>query len=692
MANENAPSTYGANDLSYLSGLDAVKKRPGMYIGSTDSAGVQHLVFEILDNSVDEGLAGHASHIDVTFQKDGSVQVDDNGRGIPTDVNQKTGLSGMELALTKLHAGGKFGGSGYKSAGGLHGVGSSVVNALSSRMDATVYRDGKRHDVSFRGGVTGIFDGDGPDAKFTPKSGLRISADKRPAAEKKNRPSGTSIRWWHDKNIFLPGSTVNVDGIRDRARTTAFLVPQLSVTVNDNTLEEPLSETYEFEGGIADMAEYLSTDPKVATPVYIETTGEFEETVPVLQEDGTMASQPVTREVDIKIAFRWGTGYESTVKSYVNVVNTPEGGTHVKGFERGLLKSVQGALKSKRGFVKASDPAIILDDALEGMTAVVSVGFPEPQFEGQTKGKLGTNAIAKLVQTAVSENLTEWFDNRKNTAATKTVLEKIVGAMRVRVAQREQKQLARKKSALETSQSMPEKLVSCNTTDPNIAELQLCEGISALGGLRNSRSSEFQAIYPLRGKPLNTFGMPLSKILENQEISDMVQIIGAGIGKSFDLEQMRYKRIILLADGDADGGHIAVLLCSFFWKFMRPLVEDGRLYVAMPPLFSITTTGKNKERFYALNDEELEKLQKKLKKSNKKYDRIQRHKGLGEYSAEILSEVVMDPATRVLKQVTTEDVESINQVMELALGNKADPRKEWIIENRSLISDEEIDA
>jgi DNA gyrase subunit B len=685
-------NSYTAADMSVLEGLDAVRKRPGMYIGSTDSRGLNHLIWEIVDNSVDEALAGYAKNIDITLHADGSVQVDDDGRGIPTDLNKKVGLTGVEIAYQKLHGGGKFGGTGYKSAGGLHGVGASVVNALSTRLDVTVYRENKKNDISFQRGVAGNWASDNDEGKFTHKIGLNTTPDKRPAAVKKARPTGTSVRWWHDQSIFLKNSVIDLEAVLTRARQTAFLVPSLTITVKDvRNSDVPVDETFHFAGGLVDMVDYIAVGQPLHKTISLQSTGSFVETVPVLDENQHMISTDVEREVEIDVAFAYNSGYDTQLRSFVNIVNTSKGGTHVSGLEAAMSKVIIGNIKATRGLLKPKEDAPNMEDIREGLTMVISVKFPEPQFEGQTKEVLGTNAVRRVVQQAITKKLTDYVEDKKNAAVAKTIYTKVVEASRVRLAARAQKDTARKQTALESSSSMPDKLVACSSKDSSITELQICEGDSALGGLKLSRSSSFQAIYPLKGKPLNVYNANLSKVLENQEWADLIQIIGAGVGKTFDLEQMRYKRIILLADADPDGHHITVLLSSFFWKYMRPMIEDGRLYIAMPPLFSITTTGKTKERFYALNKEELDKLTTRLAAQNKKYTKIQRHKGLGEYSPEILAEVVMKPESRILRQVTAEDVKDIERVLELTMGSSAESRRDWIVENRELIADEELE-
>lgn len=688
-----ATPSYNADDMQVLEGLEAVRKRPGMYIGSTDSKGLNHLVWEIFDNGVDEALAGHAHNMSITLLPDGSVQVEDDGRGIPTDLNKKVGLTGVEIAYQKLHGGGKFGGSGYKSAGGLHGVGASVVNALSTRLDVIVYRDNKEYDISFCRGLAGTWTGKDEHGDFAAKKGLNAKADKRPLASKKARPTGTTVRWWYDKSIFITGSQLDIEAIFTRARQTAFLVTGLKITVSDERNPDDVKvEEFRYEGGIADMVDHLMEGNKLMEIVSIKGEGTYKETIPVLDAKGHMVSTEVDREAAIDVAFGFSDSYDTVLRSFVNVVNTPEGGKHVDGFERAILKVINERVKGVRGLVKANESLPTIDDIREGLHAVISVGIAEPQFLGQTKEKLGTPAVLKIAQTVVTDGLNKWFDNKKTAGESKIVLQKVVDASRNRIAARTLKDVNRKKSALEGSSSMPAKLVSCALNDPSSTELQICEGDSALGGLKNSRDARYQAIYPLKGKPLNSHGLPLGKVLENNEWSDLIQIIGAGVGKTFDIEQMNYKRIIMLADADADGSHIRTLLIAFFWKFMRPLVEQGRLYSALPPLFSVTTTGKTKEKFFALNVEELAKITKKLDSQNKGYGKIQRHKGLGEYDDEVLASEVMDPTTRALRQITVPESIEAERVIELAMGGNASNRRDWIIASRAIIAEDEIDV
>lgn len=677
-------NTYSSDDFTALEGLDAVRKRPGMYIGSTDSAGLVHLHHEIFDNAVDEALAGYCNRIEITLNKDGSVSIADNGRGIPVDQNKKTGLSGVMLAFTKLHAGGKFGGSGYKTAGGLHGVGSAVVNALSERVDVTVERDGKQWALSFKRGKPGLFKGGTPQAEFSPIKDIQ---------EVKNIPanrSGTVVRFWPDRGLFRPDAVIDREVIIQRARKTAFLVPELAIQVKDETSETPYEETFEFSGGIKDMVEYLQSDKPVCDIVYIKNSGVFTETVPVLDESGRMINTDVERVVEVEIAFSYGTGYNASVNSFVNVVTTPNGGTHVKGFERGLLQTLRKGYEGTR-LLKASEDPPILEDALEGITAVVSVQVPEPQFVGQTKEELGTSGVTKIVQEVISDGVNKWITGKAKNQA-RLVLEKVANASRTRIASRTQREAARRKTALEGA-SMPAKLVDCRAIGVEQSELFLVEGDSALGSARQGRNSEFQALLPLRGKILNVQKASMADMLKNAECASIIQCIGAGTGKSFDLSQMRYGRIMLMADADVDGSHIRVLLITLFAKYMKPIIEDGRLYAAMPPLHKLETLGKGKEIFYTYTQGEIDAKVNELKKKGKTYKTpVQRFKGLGEMDADELWETTMNPETRSVRRITMEDAEAAEQMLQLLMGDEVAPRRDWIISNAENVDWEAIDA
>ncbi|MBQ0991387.1 type IIA DNA topoisomerase subunit B [Micromonospora sp. H61] len=677
---------YGADDLTHLEGLDAVRKRPGMYIGSTDSRGVGHLVNEILDNSTDEGVAGHASHVEVILHADGSVQVDDDGRGIPTDVHAKSGISGVELVLTRLHAGGKFGGSGYKTSGGLHGVGASAVNALSRRFDVTVRRAGKIHAMSFRHGVPGIFDGDGPDAPFTAGPGLQVTG-----AMKRGQHTGTSIRWWHDARYFETGAALDVDAVRMKLRNTAFLVPGVTYLLRDLTGEAPAEERFHYPNGLSDMVDFLApaSDRPVSGTLLVNGEGTYRENA--ADANGVMQSN-VQRRAEVEVAFRWGTGYERTVECFTNTIRNAHGGTHRKGFERALVRSLADAIRNTRGLLKAKEEPPTLDDVLEGMTAVVHVRIPEPQFTSQTKDELSTTGITKVLQSLVDAHIKAWLEDRRTKAEARTVLQKIVDAARVRLTQKQQKDAARRKTALEGA-SMPPKLVDCRATGIDRSELFIVEGDSALGTSRMARSSEYQALLPIRGKILNVQKANLQQVLDNAECAAIVQVLGAGSGRTFDLSALRYGRVLIMADADVDGAHIRTLLITLFARYMRPLIEAGRLYAAMPPLHKITTRGRSPQTVYTYTQAEMETTVRKLEKAGKQIvTPIPRFKGLGEMDADELWDTTMNPATRAVRRITLDDVDAAERILELLMGEKVEPRRNWLIDSADRVDRDAIDA
>jgi DNA gyrase subunit B len=676
---------YGADDLTHLEGLDAVRKRPGMYIGSTDSRGVNHLVNEILDNSTDEGVGGHAEHVEVTLHADGSVQVDDDGRGIPTDINAKSGLNGVELVLTRLHAGGKFGGSGYKTSGGLHGVGASAVNALSLRFDVTVKRDGKVHELSFQRGVPGVFSGPGPEASFVPESGLRVARKM-----KRGERTGTSIRYWYDSRYFETGARLDVDVVRAKLRNTAFLVPGVAYVLRDQTGEEPLEEKFHYPHGLTDMVEFLSPagDKPVSGILMVAGEGTYKENA--ADANGVMQSN-VSRVAQVEVAFRWGTGYDRTVESFTNTIRNVHGGTHRKGFERALVRALTEAIRNARGLLKPKEDPPVLDDLLEGMTAVIHVRVPEPQFTSQTKDELSTAGITRVLQGLVEQHLKSWIDDRRTKSEARTVLQKVVDAARVRLTQKQQKDAARRKTALEGA-SMPPKLVDCRSTGIGRSELYIVEGDSALGTARMARSSEYQALLPIRGKILNVQKASLQQVLDNVECSAIVQVLGAGSGRTFDMSTMRYGRVMIMADADVDGSHIRTLLITLFAKYMRPVIEDGRLFAAMPPLHKITTKGRNAETIFTYTQQEMETTLRKLERSGKSIAPVSRFKGLGEMDADELWDTTMNPATRTVRRITLQDVERAEATLELLMGERVEPRKNWLIEAAGRIDQETIDA
>ncbi|WP_431910677.1 DNA gyrase/topoisomerase IV subunit B [Nonomuraea jabiensis] len=681
---------YTARHLSVLEGLEAVRKRPGMYIGSTDSRGLMHCLWEIVDNGVDEALAGHCDRIEVELYADGSIEVRDNGRGIPVDVEPKSGLAGVELVYTKLHAGGKFGGGSYGASGGLHGVGASVVNALSARVDVEVDRDGLIHEISFRRGVPGIFDGPGPTAKFKKKSGLRLG-DKLP-----KNVTGTRVRFWADKQIFLPDAEVSLDEIHVRLRQTAFLVPGLTLAVYDSRQEERTEEEFRFDGGISEFTEFLARDEAVCEVLRLQGMGHFHETVPVLDDQGHMTPTEVQRELTVDVAIRWGKGYESTVRSFVNVISTPKGGTHLTGFERGLVRTINELLRETR-LLKNGDDPVTKDDISEGLTGVVTVRVPEPQFEGQTKEVLGTSAATRIVSHVVSRELRELFTNppRGFKQPLRAVLEKIVAAAKARIAAREHRDNQRRKSALENS-ALPAKLVDCRSDGIDRSELFIVEGDSALGTAKLARDSEFQALLPIRGKILNVQKASVSDMLKNAECAAIIQVVGAGSGRSFDIEAARYGKVILMADADVDGAHIRCLLLTLFHRYMRPMVEAGRVFAAVPPLHRIelTNPGRGKDKYiYCYSDAELQKVLRDLERRGKRWkDPVQRYKGLGEMDADQLAETTMDPRHRILRRVRIEDVEEAEAIFNLLMGSEVAPRREFIVNSAAEVDRDHIDA
>ncbi|WP_449061246.1 DNA gyrase/topoisomerase IV subunit B [Planomonospora algeriensis] len=681
---------YTARHLSVLEGLEAVRKRPGMYIGSTDSRGLMHCLWEIVDNGVDEALAGHCTRIEVELHPDGSIEVRDNGRGIPVDVEPKSGLAGVELVYTKLHAGGKFGGGSYAASGGLHGVGASVVNALSSRLDVEVDREGRVHEISFRRGVPGVFDGDGPTAKFKKKSGLR---DGGPLARD---VTGTRVRFWADRQIFLPEAEVSLDEIHVRLRQTAFLVPGLTLSVRDSRGEEPSEEEFRFDGGISEFTDFLARDEAVCEVLRLQGVGHFHETVPVLDDLGHMTSTEVQRELTVDVALRWGKGYDATVRSFVNVIATPKGGTHVTGFERALVRTVNEQLRETR-LLKSNDAPVTREDIVEGLTAVVTVRVPEPQFEGQTKEVLGTAAASRIVSHVVSRELKEFFANPSRTLKPqlRSVLEKITAAAKARIAAREHRDNQRRKTALENS-ALPAKLVDCRSDDVDRSELFIVEGDSALGTARAARDSEFQALLPIRGKILNVQKASVADMLKNAECAAIIQVIGAGSGRSFDLEAARYGKVILMADADVDGAHIRCLLLTLFHRYMRPLVEAGRVFAAVPPLhrIEITNPGRGKEKYvYCYSDAELHRVLRDLERRGKRWkDPVQRYKGLGEMDADQLAETTMEPRHRTLRRVRIEDVQEAERIFDLLMGSEVAPRREFIVGSAAEVDRDHIDA
>ncbi|MEL0626763.1 DNA topoisomerase IV subunit B [Salinibacterium amurskyense] len=687
-----ASSDYSARHLSVLEGLEAVRKRPGMYIGSTDSRGLMHCLWEIIDNSVDEALDGHGSEISVILHADESVEVRDKARGIPVDVEPKTGLTGVEVVFTKLHAGGKFGSGSYAASGGLHGVGASVVNALSERLDVEVDRNGKTYAMSFHRGEPGTFADSGeptPDAPFTP---FVSGSELRVVGKVPKGRTGTRVRYWADRQIFTKGATFQSDGLIDRLRQTAFLVPNLTLNVSDERGEEPRHETFSFAGGISEFVEHLAVDPPITDIWRLTGSGGFTESVPVLQDNGHMVSTEVSRDCVVDVALRWGTGYDTVVKSFVNIIATPKGGTHLAGFEQSLLKFLRAETEKNSRRLKLGNDKLDKDDVLAGLTVVLTVRLPEPQFEGQTKEILGTPAVraivAKVVAAALSERFTSTKRDDKSQAAL--VLDKVVAEMKSRISARAHKETQRRKNALESS-SLPAKLVDCRSNDVANSELFIVEGDSALGTAKLGRDSEYQALLPIRGKILNVQKASISDMLSNTECASIIQVIGAGSGRSFDLSTARYGKVIIMADADVDGAHIRTLLLTLFFRYMPDMIRDGRVYAAVPPLHRVVVINpgsKPNETIYTYSEKELNGVLAGLKKSGKRYqDPIQRYKGLGEMDADQLATTTMDRNNRVLRRVNIADAENAGTVFELLMGNEVAPRKEFIIQGQGLDRD-----
>jgi DNA gyrase subunit B len=664
-----------------------------MYIGSTDGRGLQHCLWEIFDNAVDEALAGFCTKVEVILRNDGSAEVRDNGRGIPVDTERKTKLSGVELVMTRLHAGGKFGGGSYTASGGLHGVGASVVNALAARLDIEVDREGHTWAASFRRGVTGEFGGDGPGADFARRSGLR-----QMAKVAKNK-TGTRIRFWPDRQVFLRDATFSYDNLAERARQTAYLVPGLTIAIcaeagADGTDKPDREDEFRFVGGISEFCEHLATSAPVTDVIRLTGDGTFTETIPVLDDRGHMTPTEVERTLDVDVAIQWGTGYDTITRSFVNVIATPHHGTHVTGFDQAIVRTLNEQLRASR-ILKNGDDKVIKEDVLEGLTAIVSVRVPEPQFEGQTKEVLGTPAAAKIVSQVVGTQLKNYFENPPRGAKqqARAVLDKVVAAAKTRIAAREHRENQRRKSALASS-SLPAKLVDCRSADDR-SELFIVEGDSALGTAKLARDSEFQALLPIRGKILNVQKSSLADMLKNAECAAIIQVIGAGSGSSFDLDSARYQRVIFMADADVDGAHIRTLLLTLFHRYLKPLLDAGRVFAAVPPLHRVelTNSRKGKEYIYTYSDSELHRTLLELERRGRRWkEPVQRYKGLGEMDAAQLAETTMDPRHRTLRRIRIEDAAAAAEIFNLLMGTDVAPRRDFIVGSAAELDPSRIDT
>ncbi|CAM3245450.1 DNA topoisomerase (ATP-hydrolyzing) subunit B [Bacillus spizizenii] len=640
MAMEQQQNSYDENQIQVLEGLEAVRKRPGMYIGSTNSKGLHHLVWEIVDNSIDEALAGYCTDINIQIEKDNSITVIDNGRGIPVGIHEKMGRPAVEVIMTVLHAGGKFDGSGYKVSGGLHGVGASVVNALSTELVVTVHRDGKIHRQTYKRGV--------------PVSDLEIIGE--------TDHTGTTTHFVPDPEIFTETTVYDYDLLANRVRELAFLTKGVNITIEDKREGQERKNEYHYEGGIKSYVEYLNRSKEVVheEPIYIE--GE---------KDG----------ITVEVALQYNDSYTSNIYSFTNNINTYEGGTHEAGFKTGLTRVINDYAR-KKGLIKENDPNLSGDDVREGLTAIISIKHPDPQFEGQTKTKLGNSEARTITDTLFSAALETFM--LENPDAAKKIVDKGLMAARARMAAKKARELTRRKSALEIS-NLPGKLADCSSKDPSISELYIVEGDSAGGSAKQGRDRHFQAILPLRGKILNVEKARLDKILSNNEVRSMITALGTGIGEDFNLEKARYHKVVIMTDADVDGAHIRTLLLTFFYRYMRQIIENGYVYIAQPPLYKVQQ-GKRVE--YAYNDKELEDLLKTLPQTPK--PGLQRYKGLGEMNATQLWETTMDPSSRTLLQVTLEDAMDADETFEMLMGDKVEPRRNFIEANARYVKNLDI--
>lgn len=819
---------YSAKDLSVLEGLDAVRKRPGMYIGTTDSQGLMHCLWEIIDNSVDEALAGACNKIVVTLHTDGSIEVADNGRGIPVDVEKKTKLTGVEVVLTKLHAGAKFGNSSYGASGGLHGVGSSVVNALSSRLDVEVDRNGKTYHMAFHQGHPGVYDD--PDTQHR-------SPDNKFKKTRKNKPTelevigkvtpkttGTRIRYWVDPEIFNDTAHFSYEQLIDRVRQTSFLVPGLKIIVIDENIPEtgdaavddmfevdgpqksgdmrsdsdtdsdtasvgqtptlaaafdgnegdPASKARQGEdgqsdmaadgestsgstgepeadnagqadsvarmsaddtqskaggsrdggnaslnvetdghpahahkrveeflhtGGVKDFVDFLSQGEPVSTVWNIAGDATYTEETQAVDDNGDLHAEKIKRDCSVNIALRWVNGYDTTIRSFVNVVETPGGGMHVDGFLQSITKQVRKAVEANARKLKVnlkdSKSKVERDDILAGFVAVVTVRIAEPQFQGQTKDVLGTAPVRPIVSKMTDKQFGEMINGSRRGFKEQSgrVLEKIVGEMHARIQARKTKEVTRRKNALESA-SMPAKLSDCQPGNDDVAELFIVEGDSALGTAKAARNSGFQALLPIRGKILNVQKASMTQILANKECSAIIQVIGAGSGANFDVTQTRYNKVIMMTDADVDGAHIRILLLTLFYRFMRPLITHGHVYAAVPPLHRIALAGKHKGEFiYTYSDDELAGKLAELDRQGIAYNPdVQRYKGLGEMDADQLADTTMDPRSRMLRRISMEEAEDASSIFTLLMGDEVPPRRQFIVDNADDFDRTKIDT
>lgn len=636
----NSPS-YTANNITVLKGLEAVRKRPGMYIGSTGPEGLHHLVYEVVDNSIDEAMAGHCDRILVVLEKNDVVRVEDNGRGIPVGIHPGEGISALELVLTRLHAGGKFDKGSYKVSGGLHGVGVSVVNALSTWMEAYVSIDGFEHYQKFEIGIP-----------VAPVKQLGVS-DKR----------GTTIRWSADPTIFTETTTYNFDILSNRLRELAFLNSGITIVLRDERLSTPKEQVFQFEGGIRHFVSYLNENKTVLHPEPVYITGERDDII-------------------VEVALQYNDSYSEIMFSFVNDINTREGGTHLVGFKSALTKVLNEFLKNSK-LSKKMEETLSGDDVREGLTAVLSVKVPEPQFEGQTKTKLGNSEVRGIVESFVSDQLTVFLE--QNPSVIDSILEKSVLAAKARIAARQARDATRRKNALDSS-GLPGKLADCAWKDPSKCELYIVEGDSAGGSAKMGRNRRFQAILSMWGKMLNVEKSRIDKVIGNEKLQPIIASLGAGIGENFNVAKLRYHKIIIMADADVDGSHIRTLLLTFFYRYMTDVIKDGYVYLAMPPLYKISW---DKKIMYAYDDAERDKIMKTIDKDPDKVN-TQRYKGLGEMNPEQLWETTMDPERRMMMRVTLDDAVEADRTLCMLMGEQVEPRRKFIEDNAVYVTNLDV--
>ena len=642
---EKVTEAYDENQIQVLEGLEAVRKRPGMYIGSTDERGLHHLVYEIVDNAVDEALAGYCTEIVITLHSDGSCSVVDNGRGFPVGIHPKLGRPAVEVCLTILHAGGKFGGGGYKVSGGLHGVGASVVNALSRHLQVNVYQDGKIYQQEYERGKV-LYD-------------LKVVGQ--------TERTGTTIRFWpdvkgeDDEGIFETGS-FNFDTLKVRFREMAFLNRGIRIVFCDERGEEKRERVFHYEGGISEFVKYINKNKAVLFPEPIYISGMI----------GTTS---------VEVAMQYNDTYSENIFTFVNNIHTPDGGTHLAGFSMAITRVINDYGR-RHNILKANDANLTGDDIREGLAAIVSVKLEDPQFESQTKSKLGNSEVRTIVNSLVGKQLADYLE--ENPPHAKLILDRCLAASRAREAARKARELTRRKTVLESG-SLPGKLADCSERDPSKCEIFLVEGDSAGGSAKMGRDRHFQAILPLRGKILNVEKTRLDRVLANEEIKAMITAFGCGVGEDFDISKLRYDRIVCMTDADVDGSHIRILMLTFFYRYMRPLIEQGHVYAAQPPLYKVTY---QKQERYCYSDQELDKVMTEIGRE-KKPD-VQRYKGLGEMSAEQLWTTTMDPKTRTMLRVSVEDAIAADEIMSLLMGEKVEPRREFIEQNSKLVLDLDI--